>query len=191
MRTIDSDAVTAMASAAVALVQLVRIAPPSGDVLLASSNRDVVFDGLTYKGAFGLGSVSTITDKAGEAQGLSLQLAGGASATIAMALDAADEVQGAAVTIRSAIIDISDGSVLDAPIDWAGRADVMSIQEDGDTATVTLTAESNAVTLLRGTPSTYSHADQIALYPADRAFEYVVSQADQVVVWPAREFFYQ
>lgn len=191
MRTIDSDAVTAMAGAAVALVQLVRIAPPSGDVLLASSNRDVVFDGLTYKGAFGLGSVSTITDKAGEAQGLSLQLAGGASATIAMALDAADEVQGAAVTIRSAIIDIADGAVLDAPIDWAGRADVMSIQEDGDTATVSLTAESNAVTLLRGTPSTYSHADQIALYAGDRAFEYVVSQADQVVVWPAREFFYQ
>lgn len=191
MRSFSGSVLTALAGASIGLVQLVRVELASGDLLLNSSNRDVIWDGLTYKGAFGLGSVTTIQDKSGEAQGVSLQLSGASSADIALALDAADEVQGAAVTIRTALIDLSNGDVLDAPIDWAGQADTMAIQEDGDTATVTLSAESSAVDLLRGTPSTYSHADQQALFADDRAFEYVVSQADQVVVWPSREFFFQ
>ena len=48
-----------------------------------------------------------------------------------------------------------------------------------------------AVDLLRGSAMTYSDADQRAIYPADRAFEYVVDQADQPVVWPAKSWFYK
>ena len=34
-------------------------------------------------------------------------------------------------------------------------------------------------------------ADQQAIYPGDRAFEYVVDQSDKPVVWPSREYFFQ
>jgi hypothetical protein len=47
------------------------------------------------------------------------------------------------------------------------------------------------VDLLSGNPSTYSDADQQAIYPGDRAFEYVVDQSDKPVVWPSREYFFQ
>lgn len=191
MRSLSAPVLAALAGSDIGLAQLVRIQLTSGDVLLTTANRDITWDGLTYLGAYGLGSVSPVQDKPGEAQGLSLQLSGASSADISRALDASDEVQGAAVTIRTALINLADGSVYDAPIDWAGRADTMSIQEDGDTAVVTLTAESNAVDLLRGTPLTYSDADQQALWPGDRAFEFVVSQAGQVVIWPSREFFFK
>jgi hypothetical protein len=189
MRSLSAPVLTALAGSAVGLVQLVHIALPTA-VRLNSSNWDLVWAGDTYLGAFGLGSVSAVDDKPGEAQGLTLQLAAD-SATLSMALDASDEVQGAIVTIRTAVIDLDTGEVLDAPIDFVGRADTMAIQEDGDRAVVTLTVESAAVDLLRGTPGTYSHADQVAAFPGDRAFEYVVSQADQLVIWPAREFFFK
>ena len=191
MRSLSAPVLAALAGADIGLAQLVRIQLTSGDVLLTTANRNITWDGLTYLGAYGLGSVSPVQDKPGEAQGLSLQLSGASSADISRALDASDEVQGAAVTLRTAVINLADGSVYDAPIDWAGRADTMSIQEDGETAVVTLTAESNAVDLLRGNPSTYSDADQQALFSGDRAFEFVVSQAGQVVIWPSREFFFK
>lgn len=191
MRSLSAPVLAALADTAVGLVQLVRIQLASGDVLLNTSNWDLVWDGLTYKGAYGLGSISVVQDRAGEAQGLTLALDGGSSARLSLALDAADEIQGAAVTLRTAIVEMSTHTVLDAPAEWTGRADTMSVQEDGNTAVITLSAESNAVDLLRGNASTYSHADQRALFGSDRAFEYVVSQADQLVVWPSREFFFK
>lgn len=189
MKTLSGPVLSALAGGSVGLVQLVHIAVPS-PVRLNSSNWDLVWDGEVYRGAFGLGSISPVDDRAGEAQGLTLQLAAD-SATLSMALDASDEVQGVTVEIRTAVIDLATGEVLDAPIDFVGRADTMAIQEDGDRAVVTLTVESAAVDLLRGTPGTYSHADQQAAFAGDRAFEYVVSQADQLVIWPAREFFFK
>ena len=55
--------------------------------------------------------------------------------------------------------------------------------------TVTATAESTAVDLLRGSAMTYSDGDQQSLYPGDRAFEYVVDQANKPIVWPSKEYF--
>lgn len=191
MRTLSATVLSAIASGAIALVQLVRIQFPSGDLLLNTSTWDLEWGGLTYQGAYGLGAISPIADKPGEVQGITLTLNGGDPLRISLALDDADEVQGSVVTIRTAIVSTSTYTVLDAPVDWTGRADTMAISEDGDSATVSLTVESGAVDLLRGTPSTYSDADQKAAYAGDRAFEFVVSQVDQPVVWPAREFFFK
>ena len=85
----------------------------------------------------------------------------------------------------------SQFTILDAPIEWAGTLDTMAIAEDGTQASIRVSAESRAVDLLRGTPSTYSDSDQQAIYSGDLAFEYVVSQVDKPVIWPAREYFFQ
>ena len=191
MRSLAAPVLAALASGAVSIAQLVRIQFTSGDVLLNSSNWDLAWDSLTYQGAYGLGSVSPVTDQPGEVQGITLAMDGGDSSRIALALDDADEVQGAVCTIRTAIISTTDYTVLDAPVDWIGKCDTMSIGEDGLQAEIRVSAESNAVDLLRGTPATLSDADQQALFSGDRAFEYVVSQIDQPVVWPSREFFFK
>ena len=132
-----------------------------------------------------------MNDRPGEVQGITLELIGADSASIALALDDADEVQGAPVTIRTALLDSSTYQILDAPIDWVGTCDRMSIAEDGETCNISVSAESSAVQLLRGNASTYTDADQQALYAGDRAFEYVVDQADKRDVWPSREWFFQ
>ena len=96
--------------------------------------------------------------------------------------------QGVPIIIRTAILD-ANYAVTEAPVEWTGRGDVMSVSEDGETCTVTATAESTAVDLLRGSAMTYSDGDQQSLYAGDRAFEYVVDQANKPIVWPSKEYF--
>jgi hypothetical protein len=100
-------------------------------------------------------------------------------------------VQDTPATVRTAILDSSTYQIIDAPIDFTGRCDVMSISGAKGSETISVSVESSAVDLLSGNPSTYSDADQQAIYPGDRAFEYVVDQSDKPVVWPSREYFFQ
>lgn len=189
MKTYSAAVRAALSSGNLALVQMAHMAFPSGTIALNQSTWNLTWAGVTYSGAYGLGAVSQITDKPGEVQGVTLQLNGGDPLRVALALDGAGEVQGTPLKLRTALIETSTYTILDAPIDWTGKLDTMSLSEDGDTATISVTAESSAVDLLRGTPSAYSDADQKALYATDKAFEFLVSQAGQRKVWPAREYF--
>jgi hypothetical protein len=191
MRTLAGPAVTALAGASVGIVQLISLAFTSTPIYLNTSNWDLTFGGITYKGAYGLGSVSGVTDKPGEVTGITLELISGDSATIALALDSSDQVQGTPITIRTAIISLADYTILDAPIEWSGTLDTMSIAEDGTQCSIRVTAESKAVDLLRGTPMMYSDADQRIVNAADGFFKYVLDQVDKPIVWPQRGFFYQ
>lgn len=191
MKTFSAPVLAALASGEVAIVQLVLLGFTPTPVALNTSNWDLDWDGITYRGAYGLGSVSAIKDQAGEMQGLNFTIAAGDPANLALALDDADVVQGTVVTIRTAIIETATYTILDAPKDWVGTLDTMAIGEDGQTAEVSVTAESKGVDLLRGTPGFYADSDQRAINPADGSFSYVVDQIDKVVAWPARSFFYQ
>lgn len=188
MRSLSGPAVAALGQPTVPLVQLVLLSfsPP---IALNTSNWDLTFGGVVYKGAYGIGSISEIEDSPGEIKGLQFTLSGVDSANISLAMDDAAVVQGTPVTIRTAVLDGSTYQIVDAPIEWSGTLDTMSIVEDGDTCTIQVTAESSAVDLLRGSALTYSNADQQALYPGDRAFEYVLPQSNSPFVWPSRDWF--
>lgn len=191
MRTLDPAVEAAFASGTVVLATLVKIEFPSATRCLNSSSWDLVWGADTYLGAEGLGEISPIDDRPGELPGVQLTMHGVDSTLVAVALDEIDEVQGSLVTISTAIIDSTTHQILDVEVDWIGYADTTPMSEDGEQASIALTAESKGVDLLRGNPLVYSDADQKSLYPADRAFEYVVSQADQPVVWPKREWFFK
>ena len=189
MKSVSPAFVTALAGPAPIVAQLVAMYFVSGVIALNSMNRDVDFGGLTYKGAAGLGEISAIKDSAGsEVQGLQFSMSGVASENLALALADATVVQGTRVVIRLALIG-DDGAVIDAPVDWDGYLDTMPISADGQTCTITATAESSAVDLLRGNAMTNSNADQQALYPGDRSMEYIVSQDGVPVVWPTKQFY--
>jgi hypothetical protein len=189
MKSLSAPTIAALSAGSVAIVQLVHLgfATP---IALNSSTWDLVWDGVTYKGAHGLGNISAVTDKPGEVQGLQLEMFGDA-AVIALALDDADVVQGTACTIRTAIIETGNYTVLDAPIEWTGSLDSMAITEDGEKAIVQVSAESKAVDMLRGTPMFYSDSDQRTVNANDGSFKYVIDQDGRPIVWPARTFFYK
>lgn len=191
MRTITPDAEAALASGQVQLVQLIYLDfGPGQEIALNSSNWNLTWGGITYLGAHGLGTISVIADAPGEIKGLQFTLSGSPSSSIALALDDADIWQGTPITVRTAVLN-SLYKVVDAPIEWIGFGDTMTIDEDGETANISVTAESNAVDLLRGSPQTYSDVDQQTMFPGDKFFEYVAVQSGKPVVWPAKEWFHK
>ena len=187
MRVLSAAAIAALSAPEVRFVQLVLMgfATPIG---LSTSNMDFDYGGITYVGAAGLGTLSQVDDSPGEIKGMQFELAGVRSEYISLALDDAAVVQGTPVTIRTALLD-ANCQIVDAPIDWTGTLDTMTITEDGETCTIQVTAESSAVDLLRGFALTYSDSDQRALHPGDLAFQYVASQANTPVVWPTKQWF--
>ncbi|MET3441394.1 hypothetical protein ABIC94_002152 [Variovorax paradoxus] len=188
MRTLAPQTIDTLNASMLTIVQLVYMEFPGFPVALNSANRPIAYNSVMYEGAAGLGSVGAVEDSSGEVKGLQFELSGVPIEYMALALDDAAIVQGTPVTIRLAILD-AVGQVIEAPIDWIGRMDTMSIQEDGETCSIAVTAESSAVDLLRGNALTTSNADQQFLYPGDRAFEYVASQAGTPVVWPTKQLF--
>lgn len=191
MRVLTTAAQTALSSGSVALVQLIRFQFPSGDIAINSSTWALVWEGVTYLGAYGLGTVSAVSDAPGEVKGLTFELSGGPANMIALALDESDQVQGVACSIRTAIIETVNYTIVDAPVDWSGYLDTMSIGSDGEREVIRVTAESTAVDLLRGTARYYTDTDQRAINAADGSFKYVVDQIDKPLIWPAKSFFYQ
>lgn len=190
MRALSAEAIAALSASEVFLVTMVRIDFPSGTIALNASNYTLNWNGVDYLAAAGLGNVAPTEDRPGEITGATLELLQVDSVYIALALDDSDEVQGSPVTIYTAVLD-ADLQIVDVVTDWTGYADTMSIAEDGERASISMTAESKAVDLLRGTPLLYNDGDQQSLYPGDRYFEYVVSQSNKPIVWPTREWFFK
>ena len=157
-------------------------------IALSSSNFNIPFGGVIYKGAYGLATISQIEDSPGEVKGLSFQMAGSSAVSIGLALDGADQWQGSTIRIFTCLLS-SNYLVTDAVLEWSGFGDTFSIEESQAGATLNASAESSAVDLLRGSILTISNADQRILFPSDRAFEYITDQVGKPVVWPARAYF--
>lgn len=187
MILLSTAAQTAITANNVNIVQLLLLGF-STPVALNTSNYDFTFSGVVYKGAYGIGSINMIEDSPGEIKGVQFQLNGGPAGAIAMALDEANVWQGTPVTVRLAILN-SSYSIVEAPIVWQGTGDTLSISDDEGSSIISATAESSAVDLLRGSPLTYSDADQQMLFPGDLGINLLLKQADQPVVWPAKQWF--
>jgi hypothetical protein len=188
MKAFSADTIAALGASELWVAQMLVMQFSTGLVTINSSNRDIDYAGATYKGAAGLGTISPIDDSPGEIKGLQLEMSGVPTEYLALALADSTVVQGAILVIRLAIINAA-GVVLDAPIDWIGRLDTMSISEDGETCSIAVTAESAAVDLLRGNALTTSDADQRFLYPGDLAFQYVIAQDGVPIVWPTKQYY--
>jgi hypothetical protein len=190
VKTLDSTTLALIASGQLALAQMIRLDFTSGTVAWNSSNYQLTWGGVTYVGAAGLGTIQAINDAPGEIKGLQFTFSGVSANAVSLALDGADQWQGTPSSILTALVDISVSPfvIRDAEIEWSGSGDTMTLTEDGDTCTVSATAESSAVDLLRGTPLTYTDADQQTLVPGDTAFQYVNQQAEQPIVWPDKAY---
>lgn len=113
-------------------------------------------------------------------EGLEVMLSGVAPAMLSLALQ--EPVQGKDVEIWFGFMD-EDGLVIPDPyLEYAGEADVLNHEEDGTTATLTMTVETawseTAPSSLR-----YTDAAQQALFPGDRFFEFAAGHATAGITW--------
>jgi hypothetical protein len=136
----------------------------------------------TWIGLGYLGKIDAIEEGADiEARGVTLTLNGIPQALLNEAL--AQTRQGQAVKIWAGFTDASGNVIVDPFQSFAGRLDVPTIDEGGETATISITAESRLIDLHRSRERRYTPDDQAIDYPTDQGFNYVPSLQESSVVW--------
>lgn len=79
------------------------------------------------------------------------------------------------------------GAVIDSPkVIFQGRLDKMSIDDGGETASISVAYEHELITLERTKEVRYTDAEQQRLYPGDRGLEYVAKLQDAEIPWGDR-----
>lgn len=182
MRTLTSAALAALSRSPLPLALLVEM-DLTAPLYLNSSSLALTLNGTAYLGTAGLGKVEAVQESPAEVKQLKFELSGVPSTSIALAL--AEPVQGKAARIKLAIFDPDTYQLLDVRLRWAGRLDVMAIEDGNGTAKLSVTAEHAGIDMLRPVTSLYTNAEQQRLHPGDPSFQYVADQAETRIVWPA------
>jgi hypothetical protein len=160
------------------------------EMVLASSTLrvwtgfgDVSWDGHTWTGAGNAGSVSALPETTEvQAQGIRLMLSGIPSSYVTYALS--EIVQGKSCKVWLAMLNDSGAVIADPFNSYAGRVDSVSMEEGGETSTLNVTVESRMIALKRNRQLLYTDADQQAMFPGDRGFEYVEQLQEAKLSWP-------
>lgn len=143
---------------------------------------DLSWDGKTWEGSGHLLQADkveeTIDDKA---TGAAWVLSGIPSALIAVAED--EDYQERPAAMWLAEIDGTGAIVSDPVKDFAGRMDVMTTTDQGETCTIGLTAESRVIDQDRPNRRDVTHEDQLIDYPADLGMEFVARMQDVQLKW--------
>jgi len=142
----------------------------------------LVWDGKTFEGAAGLVSVSAVVESSGlEANALTFTLSGVPVEKIQQAI--ADFRYGLPAKLWLGVLD-ADGIMIGEPYQLANKiTDSIKIDDSGDTCSISITAESPAVTMDAALNWRYTDADQKRRHPGDRGFEYVASLQDKTVTF--------
>ena len=151
----------------------------SGTLRIWNGIGSLTIDGETYAGGSALISVSAIEETAEiGAKGVSMTLSGISSSILTTALTE---------NYQYRIANIYVGAITSVTVSsykvFSGRMDVMTITEEGDTCTVTLTAESRLIDLERPRLRRWTSEDQKALDANDKGFEFVNSLQEATIKW--------
>jgi hypothetical protein len=157
----------------------------STPVRLWSGYGTITVGSVTYLGSGSLGTISPVeetTDLA--ARGINFQLSGVPTALVAVALS--ENYQGKACSVLFGALDAT-GALVSSPVTiFAGRMDVMSINDDGQNATIIMTAENKLVDFRRPREVRYTHEEQQNLYPVsppDLGLEFVTAIQEKQIYW--------
>ncbi|MGE0270293.1 MAG: hypothetical protein AB7M05_08895 [Alphaproteobacteria bacterium] len=153
----------------------------SGFVRVNSSPYTITIDGQVYLGVGALGKISAVQEGSDQqAYGMTLSLSGIPPELVSIALG--EYYQGRSCRVLMALLDEGHTVVSSPIVLWSGRMDTMDI-ELGETATITLSAESRLVDWERPRIRRYTSEDQRADYPNDKGFEFVPQMVEKELIW--------
>ena len=142
----------------------------------------MTIEGNVFVGVGNLGPVSPITETASvKATGLDFTMAGIDANLLSIALT--EDYQERNATLWLGFMDTSNNSYIDRIQVFKGRMDVMTIEEGGDGAVISVSTESILVGLERARERRFTHEDQQAQYAGDLGFEFVASLQQKDVAW--------
>jgi len=115
------------------------------------------------------------------AEGLTVTFSGLDSSVVAITL--LENYRGRPAKVYIGALDDSNEPVSDLYQVFAGRMDVMSIQEDGQNATISLQIENVLIDLERSRPRKYTDEEQKKRFPGDRSLRFVAKLQDRQILW--------
>jgi len=185
-RSLSNDMTTQVSASQLAPIILASLSF-STPVNIWSGYGTITYNSTGYLGIGTLGTISPIeetTDLA--ARGITMQLSGVPTAQIAIALT--ENYQGRECSILFAAM-ASDGTLVSTPVTvFAGRMDVMTINDDGEQAIIGMTAENKLVDFRRPREVRYTDEEQKALFPSDKGLEFVNAIQEKEIYWGNAKF---
>lgn len=153
-----------------------------GFVRTHSAVGTITWGGYDWLGVGTFGSVSAIEDSAElQRQTMSYTLNGIPSAMMSIVLG--ETYQGRSATLYLGFIDRTTGVLTDTPVLVAlGKMDVASIDQ-GETLSVTVTAESRVSAWDRPVVRHYTNAEQIARFTGDKGLEFIDQASRKEIFW--------
>lgn len=188
MKTLGTSAASAWLDPEKRACAFVQLEFTSGTQRYTTLPYDTSWNGNTWIGVGRLAEISEIREsEALVATGVQITLSGLPASLVSLAL--AENVQGRTCTIWFAALG-ADSAVLDTPpVEFKGKVDTVPIQLDDGTARIVVNVESVLADFARPKVRRFTDADQQAVYPGDRFFEFVPQMVEKEIIWPARSWF--
>lgn len=163
---------------------LVKAEFTSGDVNFWTGHGEITYNSETYTGAGNLLDVSNLAETQELiANGVDVTLTGLPSSLVALALS--EPYQGRPLTIWFGCLDGAGTLIADPYMIFKGLMDVMVIEDDAQTAKITVAAESSLIALRDSKERRYTDEDQKSEYPEDEGFAFVALSQDVTLSWGA------
>jgi len=185
MRELTTETSEALDADVVRPITMVKLELDSSTIAVHSGLGTVTFGGQDYLGVGTLGTVSNMKEASTVAPtGISLTLSGIPPEYIALIVGT--HYKGRPATVYVGLLNHSHELIEDPMVGFRGRLDYADV-EMGETASITLSAESRLVDWSRARVSRYTHEDQQAKFPGDMGLEFVAKMQDVPILWGVTE----
>jgi|ERR1039458_9398679 hypothetical protein len=152
----------------------------SGPVNLFGGYGTMTIGDRTYTGSGDLIQVDPAQETAEvQANNATIQLSGVQSADIAISLD--ENYQGRPCRLKLAFFDSSNNLIADPVTMFAGRMDVMTVNDDPANPLITMTAENEFIRMMAARHRNRTNEDQQIDYPGDKGLEFVAAMQNKTI----------
>ncbi len=150
----------------------VTIQKEKGDVFVWNGVGTKSWNGHDWQGLGKFGNISPISESMDmTVSGVKLILSGIPSDMVSLALD--ELTQFLPATVWFGYLEDDDSVVADPFVAFKGKCDTVEMEDSGETSTLTISVESNAIVHRKPQGLRYTDADQQIIHPGDRGFEFV------------------
>lgn len=176
-RTVPAGILSALAGEVVEPFYAVEAQFSSGTVRFWTGIGNRTIEGNTYTGAGTLLSISGMDEVADlSAKSITVTLSGLDSSVLALALG--EPYQRRKLRVLFGVQ--SQTSVVEI---FSGQMNTMTIEDSGESSTISVMVDSKLVELERASNRRYTSESQKSRYPTDTFFDYVAKLQDRQIVW--------
>lgn len=181
-RGLPTNVADAFSADVVRPVLFVQCAFDSGNLNLWGGVGNLTAGGVDYVGAGTLLSVDNIAETAElQANGATVRLSGISEPILAKARD--EDYQGRELKILIGTMDSTNTLIGNPFVVFSGFMDTMTINDAGESSTITVTVENRLIEFERSRQRRYTAEDQKIAYPSDKGLEFVSEIAEKEIVW--------